>query len=90
MKLHSYAFTSNTRAERAWMRNQNALANDLHKKSYKYLFICIHLHAALKVPTRESEKKCRNTLPFLAFPFYWHTKRMHKYGIVIFLFVIVF
>lgn len=78
MKLHSntriqYAFTSNeicwlkrthTLDRQAWASNQNALANDLHKKSYKYLFICIHLHA-LKVPSGEKREKAHSH--------FWHS-----------------
>lgn len=78
MKLHSntriqYAFTSNeicwlkrthTLDRQAWASNQNALANDLHKKSYKYLFICIHLHA-LKVPSGEKREKVHSH--------FWHS-----------------
>lgn len=41
---------------------------------YSYAFT--YIHAALKVPVREKRKKrCRNTLTFLAFTFYWHTEK---------------
>lgn len=46
-----------THAEQALASNQNALDNDLHKKSYKYLFICFTYVRALKMPTREKRKK---------------------------------
>lgn len=63
-----------THAEQALASNQNALDNDLHKKSYKYLFICFtYVHSKC-----QPEKNEKSTLTFLAFTFYCHPKRMHK------------
>lgn len=98
MQLHSYipnAFTSTTtRAGRAWVSNQNALANDLHKKSYKYLFICIHLHSCSTQSASQRKEKKKYVEIHSHF---WHSlfigtqkKKMHRYGIVIFLFFFFF
>lgn len=76
-----------THAGQALASNQNALDNDLHKKSYKYLFICFtYMHS--KSQPEKNEKK--STLTFLVFTFYCHAKRMHKSTIFSVLHFVVF